>query len=148
MVVPISLWLHIAAVVTAIGGSAFVLFVLRPALLATLGPEDRERVMEQVRARFHPILWVSIGVIAVTGLAAAGSLQVLRPEVLFGTTYGQMLTIKVLLALVLFASALLITLPLPALARFRERTPQYLRMNVSIAVLIILIAVMLRRIPT
>jgi uncharacterized membrane protein len=142
-VVSISLWIHIVSVVVAIGGSAFVLFVLRPAL-QSVGSQERERVMERVHARFRVIVWIAFALIAITGLAAAGSLRVLQPQVLFGTVYGQLLLVKIVLALVLFACALLITIPLPSLARFRSRTPQYLRMIVSIAVIIMFIATWLR----
>lgn len=145
-VVSLSLWIHIGAVVVAIGGSAFVLFVLRPALLG-VGGQERERIMERVHSRFRVIVWVCIALIIVTGLAAAGSLRVLQTEVLFGTVYGQLLLLKIVLALVLFASALLITIPSPSLARFRTRTPQHLRMIVSIAVIVIFIATWLRSAP-
>ena len=142
-VISVSLWIHIAAVVVAIGGSSFVLLVLRPALQAA-GSQERERIMERVHARFRVIVWICIGLITLTGLAAAGSLRVLQPDVLFGTLYGQLLLTKIVLALILFACALLITLPAPALARFRARAPQYLRMILSIAAIIILIATSLR----
>lgn len=145
-VVSVSLWIHIAAVVAAIGGSAFVLFVLRPALQG-VGAQDRERVMDRVHRRFRVIVWVAIALIILTGLAAAGSLRVLQPQILFGTVYGQLLLLKIFLALVLFVCALLITIPLPSLARFRARTPQYLRMIVSIAVIVIFIATWLRNAP-
>lgn len=146
MVVSISLWLHIAAVVLAIGGTSFVLFVLGPTLRKA-SPEAQQQVMAGVRARFFPIVWGCIAIILISGLAAAGSLQVLRPQVLFNTTYGALLLTKIVLALILFACALLITLPSESLARFRARATQYQRMIVSIAVIIILIATSLRYMP-
>jgi uncharacterized membrane protein len=145
-VVSISLWLHIAAVVLAIGGTAFVVFVLGPSLRRASG-EAQQQVFAGVRGRFFPIVWGCIAIILISGLAAAGSLQALRPAVLFGTPYGWLLSAKIVLALILFACALLITLPAESLARFRERAPQYQRMIVSIAAVIILIAVFLRYMP-
>jgi len=140
------LWLHIAAVVLAIGGTSFVLFVLGPTLRRVPG-EAQQQIFAGIRTRFFPIVWGCIAVILLSGLAAAGSLQVLRPQVLFGTTYGWLLTTKILLALILFTCALLITLPNEGLARFRARATPYQRMIVSIAVIIILIATSLRYAP-
>ena len=145
-VVSVSLWLHIAAVVLAIGGTSFVLFVLGPTLRRLPG-EAQQQIFAGIRTRFFPIVWGCIAVILLSGLAAAGSLQVLRPQVLFGTTYGWLLTTKILLALIVFTCALLITLPNEGLARFRARATQYQRMIVSIAVIIILIATSLRYAP-
>jgi uncharacterized membrane protein len=146
-VISISLWLHIASVVLAIGGTAFVVFVLGPTLRTGVAPDAQNQIFAGIRTRFFPIVWGCIAVILISGLAAAGSLQVLRPNVLFGTTYGWMLTLKIVLALILFATALLITLPSPGLARFRERAPQYQRMIVGMAAVIILIATLLRIAP-
>ncbi len=145
-VVSVSLWLHIVAVVLAIGGTSFVLFVLGPTLRRLPGEAQQQR-FAGIRTRFFPIVWGCIAVILLSGLAAAGSLQVLRPQVLFGTTYGWLLTTKILLALIVFTCALLITLPNEGLARFRARATQYQRMIVSIAVIIILIATSLRYAP-
>jgi uncharacterized membrane protein len=145
-VVSVSLWLHVAAVVLAIGGTAFVVFVLGPTMRRASG-EAQQQILTGVRARFFPIVWGCIAIIIVSGLAAAGSLQVLRPAVLFSTPYGWLLSTKVLLALILFACALLITLPGERLSRFRSRAAQYQRMIVSIAAIIILIAVSLRSMP-
>ncbi|MFN0074747.1 MAG: CopD family protein [Chloroflexota bacterium] len=147
MVVSISLWLHIVAVVLAIGGTSFILFVLGPTLRRGVAGEAQQQIFAGIRGRFFPIVWGSIAVILISGLAAAGSLQVLRPQVLFGTTYGWLLTTKIVLALMLFTCALLITLPNEGLARFRARAVQYQRMIVSIAVIIILIATSLRYMP-
>jgi uncharacterized membrane protein len=145
-VVSVSLWLHIVAVVLAIGGTSFVLFVLGPTLRRLPG-EAQQQIFAGIRTRFFPIVWGCIAVILLSGLAAAGSLQALRPQVLFGTTYGWLLTTKILLALIVFTCALLITLPNEGLARFRARATQYQRMIVSIAVIIILIATSLRYAP-
>ena len=112
------------------------------------GPgEAQQQIFAGIRTRFFPIVWGCIAVILLSGLAAVGSLQVLRPQVLFGTTYGWLLTTKILLALILFTCALLITLPNEGLARFRARATQYQRMIVTIAVIIILIATSLRYAP-
>lgn len=146
VVVSVSLWLHIAAVVLAIGGTSFVLFVLGPTVRRLPG-ESQQQIFAGIRARFFPVVWGCIAIILISGLAAAGSLQVLRPQVLFNTPYGWMLLTKTVLALILFACALLITLPAESLARFRARATQYQRMIVSIAVIVILIATSLRYMP-
>ena len=63
-------FLHIAAAVTWLGGAAFMLFALRPALAAgQLAPPQRLPLIVHVMARFFTLVWVSIAILLLTGLA-------------------------------------------------------------------------------
>jgi uncharacterized membrane protein len=63
-------FLHIAAAVTWLGGAAFMLFALRPALGAgQLAPPQRLPLIALVLVRFFALVWGSIGILLLTGLA-------------------------------------------------------------------------------
>ena len=63
-------FLHIAAAVTWLGGAAFMLLALRPALAAgQLAPPQRLPLIVQVLTRFFALVWASIAILLLTGLA-------------------------------------------------------------------------------
>jgi uncharacterized membrane protein len=133
-------WLHLGAVIVAVGGVAFARFVLLPTA-ATLSPEQRAPFMAKVGGRFNPILWIAIGVILVSGLY--NMVSSLQAGV--DSRYQAVLTVKVLLALVLFTIAFLITLPFPSLAGIQKQRPRWLLVNLALATIIVLLSAALRR---
>lgn len=62
-------FLHIAAAVTWLGGAAFMLFALRPALAGQLAPPQRLPLIVQILTRFFALVWASIAILLLTGLA-------------------------------------------------------------------------------
>ena len=62
------LFLHIAAVIVALGGSLFSTFVLAPILAAELEPPTRLRVARQVIRRQGLIVLVELAVLVLTGI--------------------------------------------------------------------------------
>lgn len=62
------LFIHLAGVVTWVGGMAFAHFCLRPAALA-LPPAQRLGLWGAVLGRFFRIVWVAITVIVASGFA-------------------------------------------------------------------------------
>ena len=140
-------WAHIAALVAAIGGSAFAFLILRPLALKTLEPPVAMRFMGALQQRFRWVVWGSILVFIVTGLWSSWAFcGITSLDALFDTSFGRTLAVKSLLAVILFASALSITLPLPGLAWFRQRQATIFWINVSLAAVIVLLAsLMVRR---
>jgi uncharacterized membrane protein len=61
------LFLHLAAAIFWMGGMAFVVLALRPALHAQLQPPQRLPLMVQVLRRFFVVVIVSIVVLLATG---------------------------------------------------------------------------------
>lgn len=59
--------LHLVAGIVWMGGMTFMLLALRPAVLVTLEPEPRARLMLQVWRRFFVVVLVSIVVLFTTG---------------------------------------------------------------------------------
>lgn len=62
-------FLHIAAAIVWLGGAGFMLFALRPVAVAQLAPPQRLPLVTQVMGRFFVAVWLSIGVLLLTGLA-------------------------------------------------------------------------------
>jgi len=60
-------FLHVSAAIVWLGGMSFMLFALRPAVMA-LPPAQRPPLMAQVLRRFFMLVWPSIGLLLVTGL--------------------------------------------------------------------------------
>ena len=61
-------FLHIAAAIAWLGGVSFMLFALRPAASA-LAPPQRLPLIAGILQRFFVVVWASIVVLLVTGLA-------------------------------------------------------------------------------
>lgn len=62
------IFLHLAAAILWIGGMAFVVLALRPALAAQLQPPQRLALMVQVLRRFFAVVAASIAVLLATGI--------------------------------------------------------------------------------
>jgi len=133
-------WLHLGGVIVGVGGVAFARFVLIPTA-AALAPEQRGPFMAKAGGRFNPILWTAIGVILVSGLY--NMVSSLQAGV--NTRYQAVLGVKVLLALMLFTIAFLITLPFPSLAGMQKQRPRWLLVNLTLATIIVLLSAALRR---
>ena len=134
-------WLHILAVVLAIGGSAYALLYLRPQAMKLLDPAQAMRLMGGVQARFRWVIWSSIVVFIVTGAWLAWEFRgIQNTDVLVNTSFGRTLLVKSVLALVLFANALAVTLPWRRLAWFRQRQVVIMRTNLLLAGVIVLLA--------
>ena len=127
-------WLHISAAVFTVGGITFILLTLRPATMAALEPPTVGKLMGQIALRFRWVVWLAMVYRGLTG-----------PSDAMTTSYGRTLLIKALLSLVLFASALLTTLPMKRLAWFRARALTFQRLNAALAFIIILLATLMVR---
>ena len=97
-------WLHIASVVTLIGGFIFARFAVTPAL-ASLSEAERKTTESRVAAYFSPLLYVALGAVLVSGLYNYLSQTNLPP------LYHMILGIKFLFVLHIFAVSILYSLP-------------------------------------
>lgn len=97
-------WLHISSMATLVGGILYARLVLTPASHA-LAPDAREALADKAAAAFRPFVFA-----AMTGLVVSGLYNILttpghRP------LYHMLLGFKLLLALHVFAVAILIVQP-------------------------------------
>ena len=94
-------WAHLISASIWVGGSLFIGVVLAP-LLKTMSESVEERLMIMIRVgrKFNKIAVPSLGVLIATGLY--NSYHILtKPETIFSTNYGIILTIKIMLVMVL-----------------------------------------------
>jgi len=131
--------IHLVAAVVAVGGMAFVLFVLFPSL-RVLGDEPRALLVKAVMSRFRWASWGAILLLLASGLY---NIHLRAWEAPWGA-YWKLLTLKIVLALGVFTISLLLTLPLPALESFRARRQKWLAIALGIALVVILISARLR----
>src|SRR5271168_3645883 len=92
----IVLFVHIVAVIVALGGSLFSTFALAPVLAAELEPPARLRVSRRIIRRLGAIVLTSLAVLVVTGIL----------NVLFIGGVSILLAIKLILVVVAIALAL------------------------------------------
>lgn len=140
-------YLHLLAVVLAIGGVFFTGFLMVPAL-SVLAPEQAGRLVGTIMPTFSVIIWLALPTFLVTGIfmwffrahdSGMSYSQFLR------TPYTIVLVVKVVLAHVIAVISLLLTLPIEAFAGVKEQMPALLQLNGFIALVILLIAAWLRR---
>jgi len=131
-------WVHVAAAVIGVGGIGFLAFILLPSA-GILSADQRDLLMRVVQRRFRWVSWSVIVLLTASGLYNAG----LAWDVPRGT-YWKFLTLKIILAFVVFTIALGLTLPLKALERFRAKRRTWLSVAFAIAMIVILISVYLR----
>jgi putative copper export protein len=97
-------WAHLISASIWVGGSLFIGVVLAP-LLKTISEsvEERLQIMIRVGRKFNKIAVPSLGILIVTGLY--NSQYILsKPEVIFSTNYGIILTIKIILVAALIVT--------------------------------------------
>jgi uncharacterized membrane protein len=132
-------WVHLVAAVAGVGGMAFLLVVLLPSL-RVLGDEQRNLLLRAVMGRFRWASWSAILLLLVSGLY---NIRLRAWEAPWGP-YWRWLTVKIVLAFCVFAIALLLTLPLQALSRFRAHREMWLAIALGVALTVILISAYLR----
>ena len=97
-------WAHLISASIWVGGSLFIGVVLAP-FLKTMSESVEERlgIMIRVGRKFNKIAIPSLGILIVTGLY--NSQYILsKPETIFSTNYGIILTIKIMLVIALIVT--------------------------------------------
>ncbi|MEJ2009165.1 MAG: hypothetical protein P8Z30_13595 [Acidobacteriota bacterium] len=132
-------WVHVSAAVLGVGGMAFMLFILFPSA-DILSREQRDVLLKVVHGRFRWVAWSVIFLLLASGLYNV-KLVWLVPWGL----YWKFLTVKIILALMVFAIVLCLTIPLGVFNWFRQRRSLWLSVAFSLAMAVILISAYLRR---
>ena len=137
-VVLVSRWLHIGAVVVAIGGSAFIRFVMIPSADAVLDGEQHGRFREAVRSRWSRLVMISIAVLLITGgynFVVLGMQSGVDPM-----PYHAFFGIKVLAAFVIFFLASALTGKSAAFDAIRAHPKKWLSLMLVLAAMIVLLS--------
>ena len=97
-------WIHLVSAAVWVGGSLFIGVVLAPILKKmSLSLEERLQIMIKVGRRFNKIAIPSLIILIVTGIYNSQGLLI-RPDLLFSTSYGNFLLIKIILVILLIIS--------------------------------------------
>ena len=94
-------WVHLISAAIWVGGSLFIGIVFSP-LLKTMTDslQERMQIMIRVGKRFNKIAVPSLIILMITGLYNS-HLILGKPNILFETSYGQFLIIKIILVIIL-----------------------------------------------
>lgn len=128
-----------ASAVIGVGAIGFVAFILLPSA-GILNPQQRDLLLRVVQRRLRWVSWSVILLLLVSGVYNASLVY----EVPWGT-YWTFLTLKIILAFLVFGILLCLTLPLKACNRFRARHEMWLAAAFALAMIVILISAYLRR---
>lgn len=101
-------FLHLVAAVFWIGGIGYILFVLMPAV-TTVALRDRARFMPIVLRRYLVVVWISIAVLAGTGLYRMFMVWDAAASGFWATGLGHTLAGKLVLVVVLIGIAVRLT---------------------------------------
>lgn len=146
--VTIAQWIHLVGGSLAAGSMFFIIFALLPSM-GTLNPSQQGDLMGELFPRARLIFWTAIIFLSLGGLylTIVGS-SIRSFDQLFGTRYGRVLTVKILLALVVSTLALLLTLPFPFLEGFQQNMGTILPYVFLLAGTVALLGAVLRRMRT
>jgi uncharacterized membrane protein len=133
-------WIHLSAAVFGVGGIAFIHIILLPSARA-LNPDQREILLKAITGKFRWVSWSVIVLLLGSGLY---NIRQFYWEVPWGYSW-KLLTVKIVLALLLFIIVLALTLPLRFLGWFRARRQMWLAIGLTLAMAVILISAYLRR---
>lgn len=93
-------WVHIASVVTLIGGFIYARFVLAPAI-ASAPPAERNSLIAAAQRAFRPLLFIVIATVLISGIYNYATKESYPPG------YHMWMGIKLLLVLHILSSAIL-----------------------------------------
>ena len=94
-------WIHLIAAAIWVGGSIFIGIVFSPILKTiSTSTEERIQIMVKVGKRFNKVAVPALIILMITGLYNS-HLLLSKPDLLFATSYGTYLTIKIILVIAL-----------------------------------------------
>ncbi len=100
-------WIHIMAVAIAIGGSYFMNFIIDKAA-KDMPPAEAGKLKGMVGPLFGKVASIMMLLIVVTGVMRASALGLLKPSVLFGTAYGNLLSAKIVIITIITVNIVLL----------------------------------------
>ena len=96
-------WIHITSAAIWVGGSLFIGVVFAPILKKmSMSVEERIQLMVQVGRRFNKLALPALFVLIATGMYQA-HLVLQKSDILYETSYGHVLIIKIILVAALLA---------------------------------------------
>ena len=139
---------HIAPAIVLGGAAIFRLVAVQP-VLQTLDPTQRQALSGQFIRRWIVVLWACIVLLLLSGLLnfLLYKLPAVRGQPFAGLYHG-LLGLKIIAALAVFHAAAVVTMPGAHFERYRARAPFWLGLATGLVGLIIVLAAILRYLPT
>ena len=91
----LTLWLHVIAAVTWIGGNLIIAMVIVPHFRQNLPPVQRIQLLTQIGKRFEPIVWGCVGVLFFTGIINLFFAVDITSSVAMSSAFWRTLLIKI-----------------------------------------------------
>lgn len=133
-------WVHVMSAIVGLGGMGFLLLILIPSL-EVLSAEQRDALSRAVAGRFRWASWSAILLLLVSGIY---NTRYYFREVPWGPAW-QFLSLKIVLAFILFAIVLALSIPFRLFEPLRVRRRQWLLAAFILGVVVVLISAYLRR---
>lgn len=130
-------WLHIFPAIILVGGTLYMVFALHPAMQSTEFAE-KGNLKQAIRSRWAKVVMISAGLVLISGIV---SLVLQATQYDFPQKYYHPLVgLKFLLALVILYIASLLTGRSQNAEKFREKESFWLKLNATLAVVLVLMA--------
>lgn len=133
-------WIHLTAALIGVGGIGFLLIFLLPST-RRLSSEQRDLLLRTVLGKFRWATWAAIILLLGSGLY---NVREFYWDLRWGFAW-RLLTLKIVLAFLVFAISLCLTVPLKSLNWFRARRGTWLLAAFVLAGAVIYISAYLRR---
>ena len=137
----LSRWVHILCVVVVVGGAVFMRVVLMPAADEALSPELHEQLRARVIRRWKKIVHAGVALLMVSG---GYNFYMAIHDQVPPKPYHAIFLAKLLMALAVFFFAVALTSSSPGFARLRENSRKWLGVQITLAVLIIMLSGVLK----
>ncbi len=153
MLFKLALFFHIMSAIFWIGGMLFLVLVIAPYLKTLTDPRDKSKIYQTVGKQYRFWGWVAIITLLVTGPVMLSTFYGIPPQKIFdpslhSTGFGRALAIKLALVIIVVLSALVHDFFVGPRARnspnFSKIARLFGRVNLLIAILIVVFAVILR----
>lgn len=145
-VVLVCRWLHIGAVIVAIGGAFFMRVALMPAATATLDDAAHDKLREALRKRWFFVVQICIATLLVTG--GINFVLLAMPPKIEPMPYHAIFVVKFLAALGVFFIASVLVGRGQGMAAFRANRKKWLAVMLALAGLIVLLSGVLNQVRT
>jgi uncharacterized membrane protein len=140
----ISRWIHLFAVIVAVGGTVFMRLIVHPTAREVLPPDVGGQFGPTIVRRWSRVLHTCIALILLTGLY---NTIVQFPRHRGQPAYHSLWGVKVILALALFFIAIAIMGKSPAFEGMRKNRPMWMAVNIALAAIIVLLSNVLKNLP-
>lgn len=134
-------WMHLVAVVIAIGGVVFVRFALMPAAREVLSDEVHGHLRSSIHARWKKVIHVCIAVLILTG---AFNFYVSFRDGVPPIPYHPIFLFKILAAFLVFFLAIALSGTSPGFAKLRADGRKWSGVLIAAGILAILVSGILR----